>query len=400
MQKKHFLTLFILTGGLAFPWACSNNSNPTSPAPTSTFTAVPTNWAGYTNTPTPTSTPTNLNGYTSTFTYTTTSTPTGTNTPTGPTATFTNTPTFTPTVTYTNTVTPYPSPVPYNIQGGPSVEFPNGVAYSPSSSYLYVAEGDGQSVSMVQIFNSGLGAVTTLTAYGSTTFGDPSGVAVNSAGSTFYVVDSINNAVYGFTSNGTAAVSWATWTGGAVNAFSHPEGIAVTTIAPNDYIYVADRDNNTVEEFSLAVTTSGAAVSYVNQWNSGSIAFFIPSAVALDGSNNLYVADAGNDLVQIFNGSSWSSWPTDVSYLTDTDIWGIAVDGNQNVYTADTYNNQVEIFSKSGVLESAWTGPSGGSTFVSPDGVALTGTGSNYNIWVSDYENGPVSTGTLTEFAP
>ncbi len=397
MQKKHFLTIFILAGGLALPWACSNNNNPTSPAPTPTFTAVPTNWAGYTNTFTPTNTPTATatpTGITATFTYTPTFTPTGTFTPPGPTASFTNTPTFTPTVTSTNTATPYPAAVPYNIQGGPSVEFPNGVAYSPSSSYLYVAEGDGQSVSMVQIFNSGLGAVTTLTAYGSTTFGDPSGVAVNSAGSTFYVVDSIKSAVYVFTSNGTAAVSWSSWTGGTFSAFDHPEGIAVTTIASIDHIYVADTDNDTVEEFTL----SGTTVNYVNQWDTGTTAFSIPSAVALDGSNNLYVADAGNDLVQIFNGSSWNSWPTDVSYLTDTDIWGIAVDGNQNVYTADTLNNQVEIFSNSGVLESAWTGPSGGSTFVSPDGVALTGT-TNYNIWVSDYENGS-GTGTLTEFAP
>jgi DNA-binding beta-propeller fold protein YncE len=395
-MKKSFLLLIIVVG-LVLPLACSSNNNPTSPAPTATFTPVPTNWAGYTNTPTPSNTPTGTptaTTVTATFTGTPTLTPSATPTPTGPTQTPTNTITDTPTTTPTNTTTPYSVTAPVFIQNGPSVQVPNGVAYNSTTNQLYVAEGeDGASGNQVQIFNaSSLGAVTTLTSYGMTVFGNPYGVATNSAGTTIYVLDAVNNSVYVYSSAGATLTSWSSWTGGSKTSFNYPEGIAVTTIGTADDIYVADTENNTVEEFSL----TGGTFTYQGQWNSGmGGAFSSPSAVALDAGGNLYVADAGNELIQIYNGSSWNnSWPT----VPGSDVFGIAADGSGNLYAADLDNSQVEIYNAStGALETAWNGSSAPSSFVYPDGIALAGSG---YLWVTDFTNGPSGDGTLTEFGP
>lgn len=393
-MKKSFLFL-ILAVGLAIPFACSKNSNPISPAPTATFTPVPTNWAGYTNTFTTTSTPTatpTVTGVTATATSTPTSTATltptatATATPPGPTGTPTNTITYTPTITGTPTSTPYTLAQPSAIQNGPSVEDPNGVAYNSTTSLLYVAEGEeGASGNEVQVFNSGLGAVTTLTSYSSTPFGNPWGVAVNSAGTTIYVLDAVNNAVYAFNASYAPVTSWSGYGGGSFNA---PEGIAVDS---NGNVYVADTQNKMVDEF----TSAGATIAQWNGADSGYSSFVEPSAVAIAGTT-IFVADADNEVIRQYSPLGTVA-TAPITTVAGSDIFGVAADGNGNVYAADAFNGQVEMYTTAGALETAWSGPSGGSTFVSPDGLALVGTG---DIWVTDFGNGPSGTGTLTEFGP
>jgi DNA-binding beta-propeller fold protein YncE len=386
--------------GLAIPMACKNNSNPTAPVPTATFTA--TNWAGYTNTPTPTSTPTatstatNINGYTSTFTAT--ASPTAT----GPTATPTNTISYTPTITYTltftatNTSTPYSlTPLPFK-QNGPSVQDPNGVAYNPSTGLLYVAEGDGgASGNEVLVFNaSNLGSpVTTLTAYSGTAFGNPYGVAVNSAGSTLYVLDSVDNAVYAFNVSSYAPVT--SWSGYGTTSFNAPEGIAVdssTNCNGGPCVYVADTQNNLVDEFDA----NGVTIAQWNGADSGYSSFEEPSAVAVAGTT-VFVADADNEVVRQYSSLSGGVTATAPVAIPGSDIFGLAVDGSGNIYAADSANSQVEMYTTAGALETAWNGSSGPSSFLSPDGLALTGTG---DLWVTDWNNGPSHTGTLNEFGP
>ena len=405
-MKKIFLTLMVLVG-IAFPWACSKNNNPVSPALTATPVPTATTWANYTPTITPTptggtatSTPTNFNGYTSTITFTPTVTytltststlvPNATNTftctPTS-TCTSTATPTDTVTATFTNTPYNYPnnSPTPSYITSGPSViQYPNGLAVNSAGTTVYVAEstGDPNSPSnSIQILNSSLSPVGSITGFGTTAFGSPNGVAVNPINGNIFVVDSVSNAVYEFTSAGVTVLSWSSWSGGMVTSFNQPEGIAVDSTGN---IYVADSYNSTVEEF-----TAGNAVTYGNQWNLGVSS--IPSAIAVDGSGNLFVADAGQTLVQYYNGSAWTSWPT----VSGSDLFGIAVDSSDNVYTADAGNGLMEEYTKSGSLETAWDGPN--NDFIDPDGVViLPGSG---NILVADY-TGPNGTGSLQEFGP
>jgi hypothetical protein len=83
--------------------------------------------------------------------------------------------------------------------------------------------------------------------------------------------------------------------------------------------------------------------------------------------------------------------------MPNSDLFGIAVDGSGNVYLADAGNSFVEEYNNNGTtLLTEWNGSSSPSRFVSPDGVVLTGS----DIWVTDFENGSSNKGTLTEFGP
>jgi len=411
--------------GLALPFACSNNNNPTTPAETPSPTPVPTNWAGYTSTPTiitftptntvsstptntftlvpgantytptgtptitwtptqtlsptvtlsPTLTPTNANGYTSTMTFTITNTFTVTNS-----FTPTNTPS-TPTPILTSTPTNTFVATPPTLTGTPWTTgsfSPNGLAADASgTTYVYVAEEKSvpSNSGQVEVFNSAGVSQGLLTGV---SFGEPYGTAVDPSGN-IYVVDRINNAVYIFNSSNvyqSTLSSWATSTSGPT-AFSAPEGIAVD----GANLYVADTGHDEIEIFALASLSSS-----VTEWGgtgSGNGTFNNPSAIAVDGSGNVYVADASNQLIQEFSASTFL-FNIQFSTVAGSDIFGIAVNGS-NIYAADVANSQVEIYSLTGNLLAAGPGTNAPNS-PSPDGVIVFGS----NILVSDFNNNAI----------
>ncbi len=354
MKKSLFWVLAVL--GLTIPWACSSNSTPTTPGVSNRF-------------PQPTSTPTNLGGYTST-----------------PTATFQPTPPF--------------------ISGfGGAVTAPNGLAYGNSS--IYVAEGDGSSVSQVQVFGlSGGSAVTQFTSYAGTNFIYPNGVAVSPLTGNIYVLDAglqyspyTGAAVYELTSNGTAVTSWPGYGGGT---FLVPNGIAIDS---NGNVYVADSFNNQVEEFGAGGAT--IAMWTTNITFGGSTYPVAPMAVALDPSNNLFVADGNNDMVwelstaggTLTTTNSWNLPLPPAAFDSDYQFYGLAVDASSNVYVADYDNGLVEIYNNSGSMIGEMTGNEGSATpFIGPDGILLA----NNNIYVSDYDSntGSSALGIIEIFGP
>ena len=391
-MKKNFLVLAGLLGlaaPLSIPVACSNN--PASPNPT------PTLWAGYTASPTftktqtftktytetrtysPTPTSTSSTGYTAThpFTNTITETPTITDTPTlTPTVTSTITATYTKTATNTFTRTPTFVQTPFPFKSSwtqPNVIYPNGLAVDGTT--VYVAEGDGFSVSKVQVLNPSGTPTASYTQYGSTSFGLPYGVAVDPVSHNFYVLDNGNDAVYQLTSAGAQVNTW--------GGFNAPEGIAVDS---SENVYVADWGNDAVEEFN----SSGSPVA---QWGgAGTVGGFSgPSAVAVDGSGNVYVADSGNQVVKKFDstGSSLAQWSTG----SNSDVFGITVDGSGNVYVADAGGSVVKKYDSTGAQITVFKGS---PAFSNPDGVVLSGG----DVWVTDYLNGPHSQGSLQIFGP
>jgi tripartite motif-containing protein 71 len=282
-------------------------------------------------------------------------------------------------VTATPTITPYNS-----VSFGPSViQYPNGLA-ADGNGNIYVAQGDGYGSSL-QILNSSLSSTGSINSYGVTAFGNLAGVAVNSAGTAIYAVDSVNNAVYEFASGGATVTSWSSY---GSTSFLNPEGIAVDG---SGNVYVADTDNNEVEEF----TSAGATIT---EWAGGKVPFLEPSAVAvtiLAGPvTTLYVADAGNELVQILSNSSPISWSTG----PNSDVFGIAIDSSLNIYVADAGNGLVEEYSNNntGTLITSLNGPN--DDFIDPDGVIIL---SNGAYVVTDYTGPePAETGSLQEFVP
>ncbi len=345
-MKYFFLVLTSI--GLITPLACMYNT------PTSGYNSG-SNSGG--KRVTPTFTPTNLNGWTST-----------------PTATFQPTPGFVSTI-------------------ASGISAPNGLA--EANNLIYVAEGDGASVSQVQVLNAANNTVnSTWTGSGSTLFQLPNGVAVNSAGTTVYVLD-INNRSGDGTVYALAPASTPTpitsWTGYNGITLSEPGGIALDSTGN---VYVADTDNGMLDEFGPTGTTTAS-------WSgNGTVA---PGAVALDSVNNVYVADANNNQLWVLSASG-STFTVTTSWNLPYAPWpyafyGLSLDASKNVYVADYYNSQVEVYTNTGSLIGIFNGNQAGATpLAGPDGLLLF----NGNIYVADYDSNNFSStaGIVEIFGP
>ncbi|MBB5059171.1 sugar lactone lactonase YvrE [Granulicella aggregans] len=105
-----------------------------------------------------------------------------------------------------------------------------------------------------------------------------------------------------------------------------------------------------------------------------------PNSVAVDGSDNIFIADSGNNLVKEFLAAEgYTSAHLIGSGFSDPN--GIALDASGNVFVADTTNNAVkEVTAASGYT----TVIPIGSGFAQPYGVAVDTSG---NVFVADYGN-------------
>lgn len=187
----------------------------------------------------------------------------------------------------------------------------------------------------------------------------PFGVAVDSAGN-ILVADTANHTIRKITSTGvvTTLAGMAGVTGsadgtGAAARFNSPRGIAVDS---SDNLYVADHGNYTVRKITSGgvVTTlagtAGAPITVGNGDGTGSGARFAgPGGVATDSAGNVYVSDINGSnirkitpdgVVTTFAGAFASPGSADG---TGTSAQfrapaGIAVDASDNLYVADTFN--------------------------------------------------------------
>jgi DNA-binding beta-propeller fold protein YncE len=117
-----------------------------------------------------------------------------------------------------------------------------------------------------------------------------------------------------------------------------------------------------------------------------------PGGVAIDRENRfLYVADAGNDVVDVFDADKFMllrqlGKPSRKHEQTDPGTFalpeGVAVDRDGNVYVTDTLNNRVEIFDADGGLISTFgKNGDGPADLERPKSIAVDCDG---HIWVVD----------------
>ncbi|OQA45970.1 MAG: Serine/threonine-protein kinase PknD [Chloroflexi bacterium ADurb.Bin325] len=132
--------------------------------------------------------------------------------------------------------------------------------------------------------------------------------------------------------------------------------------------------------------------------------FNFPRAVAVDGAGRVYVADSGNNRIQVFdaNGAFLREWGSTCKLDTGegcvnggqgqfNEPWGIAVGQDGSVYVSDTWNHRVQKFTNSGEFVTTWGvfGSTGGelgqeSIFYGPRAITI---GRDGNVYVMDTGN-------------
>jgi sugar lactone lactonase YvrE len=250
-------------------------------------------------------------------------------------------------------------------------------------------------------------------------FNNPTSVAVDGAGNV-YVADALNDTIrkiapgrvvttlagsFASDADGNATGGSADGTGSAAQ-FNIPTGVAVDG-AGN--VYVADWGNETVRQITSGgvVTTLAGAADQVGSVNGAGIAsrFCDPTALAVDGAGNVYVADTGNSLIRritadgavtTFAGAAPGSADGAGAAAQFNDPKGMAIDGVGNVYVTDTDNDTIREITSAGVvttrsgtpgLSGSTDGSAGAALFNHPSGVALDRAG---NLYVADAGNNTI----------
>lgn len=132
--------------------------------------------------------------------------------------------------------------------------------------------------------------------------------------------------------------------------FNNPGGVAVSH---SGILYVADTGNNRIQQFRLATPCpSGTSqivtgVCFVKTWGAlgtGNGQFNNPSDVAIDSSERVYVADTGNNRIQMFrdNGNFIRAWNADGPGTTQfTHLTDVSVDTSSGeIFVADSRDGQ------------------------------------------------------------
>lgn len=243
-------------------------------------------------------------------------------------------------------------------------------------------------------------------------FDFPQGVAVDAAGNV-YVADPWNNLIRKInpkggvtTLAGSAGVTGATNATGKAASFSFPNSVAVDT---SGNVYVTDSSNNIIRKINskgLVTTLAGSKTKGAKNGKAKTAMFNDPTGIAVDHSGNLYIADMNNHLIRKISkegmvttlaGSAGVSGATNATGTKASFRYptGVAVDSSENVYVADLYNNMIRKISPEGVVTTLAGSVSSGSNdgtgsqakFKWPYGVAVDSSG---NVYVADRYNNEI----------
>ena len=211
---------------------------------------------------------------------------------------------------------------------------------------------------------------------------DPDAITIDSSGN-IYITS--NSYIFKYDLSGSFLQKIGT-EGSGDGQFYYPNGIAFDS---SDNIYVADGGNNRIQKFD-------SNWNFIAKWGAnggdgtqgtGDGEFYSPFGIITDSSDNIYVTDQA-DRIQKFDSSgnyissfgAHGSGPGEFDEPID-----IAMDTSGNFYVLDSSLGTVQKFNSSGVYQSQFGSQgSGDGQFSSPKGIALDSLG---NIYIADYIN-------------
>ena len=241
----------------------------------------------------------------------------------------------------------------------------------------------------------------------------PAGITIDKSGA-IYIADGLNNRVRkisGGTISTVAGNGTAGFTGDNASATSaelnNPTGVAVDS---SGNIFIADSGNNVVRKVANGTITTFAGNNSAGAGYSGDSALATgaqlnnPVGVAADAAGNVYIADAGNNVIrQVYSGNI----VTAAVGFTHPD--GVAVDSSGSLYIADTVARRIVKLSGGVYTTIAGNGvggfggddgPGASAALNDPMGLAVDASG---NVYIADTLNGRVRkltpSGTITTIA-
>jgi DNA-binding beta-propeller fold protein YncE len=310
---------------------------------------------------------------------------------------------------------------------------PSGVA-TDASGNVFVADSDNNEIRMVttpgaavSTYAGSIGGRGYLDqAWVLAKFNDPHNIAMDAAGNT-YVGDLGNNVIRFIAAGGSQVTTFAGSVGpggvgsadgtGAAAKFNGPVGMVTDS---HGNLFVSDYNNNTIRKITpsgVVTTFAGTAGAAGCNDGTGSAARFTnPYGLAIDASDNIYVADYGNQVIRMITpGGVVSRLAATCTIQGFNDgpalangqfngPHGVAVDRSTgNVYVADRFNNAIRMISGGVVTTIAGPAATGGATpgasgfadgtgnaalFNWPGALAVDrGTG---DVYVADYNNNAI----------
>jgi len=163
-------------------------------------------------------------------------------------------------------------------------------------------------------------------------------------------------------------------TEGSLNGqFIWPRGLAIDS---SDNVYVADQRNHRIQKFN----SNGGFIAKWGSVGTGNGQFYDPGGIAVDSLGYVYVLDGGNIRIQKFdsNGNFITKWGS-FGYGNGqfNNLKGIAIDPTGNIYVSDSGNNRIQIFNNYGGFIASW-GTVGQLAY--PYGIAIDSYGNVYIV--------------------
>jgi len=198
---------------------------------------------------------------------------------------------------------------------------------------------------------------------------NPCGVAVDTNGNLF-ILDQFNNRVRKVDTNG-IITTVAGGAGGYYGGYSGDGGAATNAQLNNPYgvkmdvsgnLFIADLGNGVIRKVNTnGIITTVAGNGRFGPPNNGGVAtnsnLYSPLGVAVDGNDNIFIADQGNNLIEkvdtngiikivvgVGGGSYWGGYSGDGGPATDAELahpCDVIVDADKNLFIADQVNNRI-----------------------------------------------------------
>ena len=225
------------------------------------------------------------------------------------------------------------------------------------------------------------------------------------------ITTAAGNGGYGYTGDGGLATS---------SSLSAPQGVATDALGN---LYIADSGNSRVRKVSAGgIITTVAGGGSVGDGSPGTFAQFIsPRAVAVDSSENTYVADttgnrvrkiSANGTITTVAGNGTAGYSGDGGAATTAELdspGGVVVDASGNLFIADTANCGIRKVSSTGTITTfagayCGYGGDGGQALSAglngPGGIAFD---PSSNLYIADSYNNRIrevsATGIVTTVA-